>query len=53
MGKKMESHDDAVQRAKEAEEIAKARLAEIAEAERRRAEMKVVPPPVPDPPTAS
>lgn len=51
MGKKMETHEDAVKRAKEAEEIAKQRLAELAEAEESRAEIHIVP--EPEPPSQS
>lgn len=39
----MTTHEDLLREAKEAEEIAKRRLAEIAEAESRRAAMHVVP----------
>lgn len=48
MGKKMTTHDDLLKEAREAEEIAKRRLAEIAEAEKRRAAMHVVPAPTDD-----
>lgn len=43
VGKKMTSHEDLLAEAAEAERIAQARLAELAEAERRRAELKAVP----------
>lgn len=39
----MTSHEDLLAEAAEAERIAQARLAELAEAERRRAELKAVP----------